>query len=274
VAPSAEPSSPAPSLPAVLIDTHAHLDDAKLARDEAGVLERARLAGVARVVSIGTDVPSSRVCAELARRQPMVLATAGIHPHDATEADETSWAELERLAAGERVVAVGECGLDYYRDLSPRDVQRRVFARHLALASAAGLPVVIHCRAAYAECLEVVRSERSAPVRGVLHCFQGDAAAARGALELGLFIAVGGSLTFPREEALRRVVATLPLERLLVETDAPYLTPRPKRGRNEPAYVQHVARRLAEVLGTSFERVAEATTANARTLFGIPDEPR
>ena len=258
--------------PIQLVDSHAHLDDRKLASQQDAILARAREAGVAAVVNIGADVASSRASVALARREAMVSAAVGIHPHDASEAVEASWGELERLAADDCVVAIGECGLDFYRDLSPRDVQRQVFARHLALAEAVGLPVVIHCRDAYAECLGIVRSERAAPVRGVLHCFQGDAAAARAALDLGLYVAVGGSITFPREEALRRVVADLPLERLLVETDAPYLTPRPKRGRNEPAYVRIVAQRLAEMLGVSFERVAEATTANARSLFGIAIE--
>ena len=257
----------------VLIDSHAHLDDRKLARQEEAVLARAREAGVASVVTIGVDVPSSRRAVEVAHRRSMVFATVGIHPHDASEADEAGWRELERLAADERVVAIGECGLDFYRDLSPRDVQRRVFAQHLALAERVGLPIVVHCREAYEECLDILRTERGGAVNGVLHCFQGDEAAARGALDLGLHIAVGGSLTFPREEALRRVVAELPLDRLLVETDCPYLTPRPKRGRNEPAYVAFVAQRLAAVLGTPLGRVAEVTTATARVLFGLPDEP-
>lgn len=260
-----------PSLPhAALIDSHAHLDDRKLASKQDELLARAREAGVAAVVNIGADVPSSRASVALAHRQPMVFATVGVHPHDARHADETSWAELERLAGDERVVAIGECGLDFFRDLSPRDVQRTVFARHLALAERLGLPVVIHCRDAYGDCLEVLRSERQAPVRGILHCFQGDAAAARGALDLGLHIAVGGSITFPREDALRHVVGALPLGRLLVETDCPYLTPRPRRGRNEPACVALVAERLASLFGVAFERVAEATTANARAVYGLP----
>ena len=256
-----------PSLP-VLVDTHAHLDDARLAKDEEGVLERARAAGVAWVVSIGTDLPSGRESIAHARRHEMVRATVGIHPHDASEATEAVWGELEGLVRSVKVVGVGESGLDFFRDLSPRDVQREVFARHLALAERAGLPIVIHCRDAYQDCLDVVRAERRPPVCGVLHCFQGGEAAARAALDLGLFLGIGGSLTFPREDALRRVVAGLPLERLVVETDAPYLTPRPKRGKNEPAYVRHVAERLASVLGVSLERVAAATTANAGELYG------
>ncbi|MFP4056709.1 MAG: TatD family hydrolase [Candidatus Brocadiia bacterium] len=255
--------------PVELIDSHAHLDDAKLAADEEGILARAREAGVCRVVNAGADLASSRASVELARRRPMVAAAVGVHPHDAASVTETVWAEVERLAGGAGVIAVGETGLDFYRDLSPREVQRRVFARHLALAEALDLPVIIHCREAYGECLDVVRAERAPPVRGVLHCFQGDRAAARGALDLGLCLGIGGVLTFPREDALRRVVAGLPLERLLVETDAPYLTPRPKRGRNEPAYVRFVARRLADVAGLSFERVAAATRATAGQLFGL-----
>jgi TatD DNase family protein len=253
-----------------LIDSHAHLDAPRLAAEEAAVLARAREAGVVAVVNAGADLPSSRAGIGLARREAMVFAAVGVHPHDADTVTEADWAELERLAADERVVAIGESGLDFFRDLSPRDVQRDVFARHLALADRLGLPVVIHCRDAYAEFLEVVRAERRPPVRGVLHCFQGDTATARAALDLGLRIGIGGSLTFPREEALRETVAALPLDGLLVETDAPYLTPRPKRGKNEPAYVRFVAERLAEVLGVPFEQVAEVTTANARGLFGLP----
>jgi TatD DNase family protein len=255
---------------AELIDSHAHLDARRLATEEAAVLARAREAGVVAVVNAGADLPSSRAGVALARREPMIFAAVGVHPHDADTVTEADWAELERLAADDRVVAIGESGLDFFRDLSPRDVQRDVFARHLALADRLDLPVIIHCRDAYAEFLDVVRSERRLPVCGVLHCFQGDAATAQAALDLGLRIGIGGSLTFPREEALREAVAGLPLDGLLIETDAPYLTPRPKRGKNEPAYVRFVAERLAEVLGASFERVAEATTANAQALFGLP----
>jgi len=234
------------------------------------MLARAREAGVVAVVNVGTDEATSRLAVALAERDPMVFATVGGHPHDAATFTESTWAEWRRLAAHPRVVAIGECGLDYFRDLSPRDVQRRVFARHLAMAKEVGLPVVIHCRDAYADCLEIARAELGVPARGVMHCFLGDEAAARQALDLGLYLGIGGSLTFPREEALRRVVAGLPLERLVVETDSPYLTPRPMRGRNEPAFVRFVAERLAGVLGRPLGQVAEATTANARVFFGLP----
>jgi len=234
------------------------------------VLARAREAGVVAVVSIGADETSSRQAVALAERHATVFAAVGGHPHDAATFTEAAWDEWRRLAAHPRVVAIGECGLDYFRDLSPRDVQRRVFARHLALAKDTGLPVVIHCRDAYDDCLDIVAAELGAPARAVMHCFLGGAAVARRALDLGLCLGIGGSLTFPREEAFRQVVAGLPLERLVVETDSPYLTPRPVRGRNEPAHVRHVAARLAGVLGVPFERLAAATTANARALFGLP----
>lgn len=252
---------------AVLVDTHAHLTDPQLAGDEDGVLARAEAAGVAAIVDVGTDLATSRAAIERARRCPAIFATAGVHPHDAKVADEAAFAELRRLAAEARVVAVGECGLDYFRDHSPRDVQRRVFARQLALAKELGLPAVIHCRDAYADCLDIVAAELGAEARGVLHCFLGDAASARRALDLGLHLGIGGGLT--RQEALRPVVAALPIERLLVETDCPYQTPRPRRGRNEPAFVRLVAECLAATLGVPFERVAEATTANARQLFRL-----
>ena len=258
---------------AELIDSHAHLDHWQMKGEAEAVLARARAAGVVTVVSIGADEASSRQSVALAQRHAMVCATVGGHPHDASDFTESTWAEWRRLAAEPKVVAIGECGLDYFRDLSPRDVQRAVFARHLALAKEVGLPVVIHCRDAYADCLEIVRSELGAPALGVMHCFQGDGEVARRALDLGLYIALGGSLTLPRNEALRQAVAALPLERLLVETDSPYLTPRPMRGTNEPAYVRLVAERLDGVLSVPLERVAATTTANARALFRLPHEP-
>lgn len=260
---------PTAQIPA-LVDSHAHLDDAKLAADEQGVIARARAAGVACVVSVGADMASSRAAIEIASRQSMVYASVGVHPHDASEVVESDWEVLERLGRRDKVVAIGESGLDYFRDLSPRAVQRQVFARHLALARAAALPIIIHCREAYGDCLDILAAEWPPPVCGVLHCFQGSAAVARRALDLGLTIGFGGSITFPREDALRRVAASLPLERLLIETDAPYLTPRPKRGKNEPAYVRFVAERLAALRGVPYENVAEITTANARSLFALP----
>lgn len=254
---------------AELVDTHAHLDDPKLASREDELLERARGAGVVAIVTVGADLPSSRLALALASRHEEVFAAVGVHPHEARAVGESDWAELERLARAERVVAVGECGLDFYRDLSPRPIQQTVFARHLALAARLRLPVIIHCRDAYQECFEVLRSACQAPVHGVLHCFQGDGSAARAALDLGLHIGLGGSITFPREEALKRVVAALPPDRLVVETDAPYLTPRPKRGRNEPAYVRHTAEHLAALLGMGFAALADQTTCNAAAVFGL-----
>ncbi len=240
-----------------------------MAGDLEAVLARAQAAGVAAVVDVGTDVASSRFVVATASSHPVLFATVGIHPHDAKTADEAALAELRQLAASTRVVAIGECGLDYFRDLSPREVQRRVFAQQLALSKELGRPAVIHCRDAYADCLDIVRAELGAEAHGVLHCFLGDAAAARRALDLGLHLGIGGGLT--RQEARRPVVAALPIERLLVETDCPYQTPRPRRGRNEPAFVRLVAECLADVLGVPFERVAEATTANARRLFRLAD---
>jgi len=253
-----------------LVDSHAHLDDPQLAAEEGEILRRAWEAGLVHVVTVGVDVASSRRAVSVARRIAQVSAAVGVQPHDAAGMAEGDWQELRSLARDGRVVAVGECGLDFFRDLSPRDVQRAVFARQLAMARELGLPVVVHCRDAYEECLEILQAELPAPVRGVLHCFQGDAAVARCALDLGLYLGIGGTLTLPRGEALRGVVRGLPLGRLLVETDAPCLTPRPKRGRNEPAYVRLVAECLAQVLGVSVSQVAEATTANARQVFRLP----
>ena len=255
---------------ALLVDSHAHLDHHKLARKEAAVLERARAAGVACIVNVGADLALCRSTVALARRVAVVYATVGVHPHDAAGLSAAHWAELERLSCEENVVAIGECGLDYFRDLSPRPVQREVFARHAALAQAGGLPIVVHCREAYADCLAVLAAECAAPIRGVMHCFDGDGGVARRALDLGLHIGIGGQITRPAGDKLRGAVPGLPLDRLLVETDCPYMTPRPLRGDNEPANVRIVAERLAELLDAPFEDVARATTRNARELFGLP----
>ncbi|MBM4037875.1 MAG: TatD family deoxyribonuclease [Planctomycetes bacterium] len=251
-----------------LVDTHAHLTDPQLAGDEAAILARAAAAGVAAIVDVGTDLATSRAAIHRAQQYRNVVANVGIHPHEAKTADDAAFAELRCLATQPQVVAIGECGLDYFRDHSPRDIQRRVFACQLAMAKELGIPAVIHCRDAYPDCLDIVAAELGVEPRGVLHCFLGDAAAARRALDLGLHLGIGGGLT--RQEALRPVVAALPLDRLLVETDCPYQTPRPRRGRNEPAFVRLVAECLAATLGLPLDRVAEATTANACHLLALP----
>ena len=252
------------------VDTHCHLADEAFDEDRDAVVERARAAGVTRIVAVGGGGPieASEKSAELAAADPALRATAGIHPHDARTYDDATEARIEALLARPEVVAVGETGLDYYYDHSPREVQRRALAHHLGLAERHGLPVVLHCRDAEDDLIEVLRSERRPPISGVVHCFTGDYDAARCYLDLGLHISVTGIVTFNKAADLRDVVRRLPLERLMVETDSPYLAPVPHRGRrNEPAYVAAVACCLAELLAVSPKDVAAATTKNALSLF-------
>ena len=256
-----------------LVDTHAHLDDEAFAADRDEVLTRARAAGVDTIITVGADLASSRQAVALAERHPWIYAAVGVHPHDAVQADEAALAELARLAGHERVVAIGEIGLDFYRDLSPRPAQREALWAQLALARRLDLPVVVHDREAHAEVLAALRDWAHGydGARGVLHCFSGDEDMAREAIGLGFYISFAGPLTYAKASRLQRLAATLPLDRLLVETDCPYLTPEPRRGRrNEPANVRLVAERMAALRGLPLAAVAQATTANAGRLFGLP----
>jgi TatD DNase family protein len=260
-----------------LIDTHAHLDFSKFDADRPAVLERAKAAGVAAILNVGVDVPSSRRAVALAEQYDAVYAAVGMHPHDAKKLDGAALAELRDLARHPKVVAVGEIGLDFYRDLSPREVQRRAFQSQLAWAGRLGKPVIIHDRDAHQEVLGVLTDWAaglgSSPLTGrpgVLHTFSGDLTMAEKAMELGFCLSISGPVTYQNAGRLPGIVQALPLDRLLVETDCPFLAPHPHRGqRNEPAYVHLVARRIAELKGISLADLAEVTTANARRLFGI-----
>lgn len=254
-----------------LFDTHAHLHFPEFAGDLAAVLERARAAGVRRMLTIGTDVATSRAAVALAAREPDVWAAVGFHPHDAAEADPAALAEIERLAAAPRVVAIGECGLDFFRDRSPREDQERCFRAQLALARRAGKPVLIHCRDAHAETLAILAEEGVAATGGIMHCFSGDTAIARRCLDLGLLVSLAGPVTYPKARALPEVATFVPADRLVVETDCPFLPPQPYRGkRNEPAYLAVTAARVAELRGEPLEALAARTTENARTLLRVP----
>jgi TatD DNase family protein len=246
-----------------LLDSHCHLDDSKFDADRDEVVERARAAGVAAMLAVGTGSgpPDLEAGLRLAERYPFVYATVGVHPHDAAKTSEETFQRLRELAAGAKVVAVGEIGLDYHYDLSPRPVQREVFLRQLEIAAEARKPVVIHTREAWEDTREALRGHT--PYGGILHCFTGDERQAREALDLGLYLAFGGVLTFPKAEDVRRAARIAPEDRLLLETDCPYLAPAPLRGRrNEPAFVVEVALRLAAERGQSVERIAETTTRN------------
>jgi len=255
-----------------VIDTHAHLDDPRFADDLADVVARAQAAGLERVVTIGTDAAASRTNIEIAGRFPLLRAAVGIQPNHVAEAQPGDWDVILELVNRPECVAVGETGLDRYWDRAPFALQEDYFARHLALGRQTGKPVVIHCREAGADVVRMLRAEFDArgPVAGVMHSFTGDAATAKACLEMGLYISFAGMLTYKNAEDLRRVAATVPLERLLVETDSPYLAPMPHRGkRNEPAYLLHTAECLAKVFGVVPRIVDEHTTRNARTLFSL-----
>jgi TatD DNase family protein len=256
-----------------LIDTHAHLDAEQFAADLPTVLERARAAGVTQVVAVATTAPSTAASVEIAARHPGVFATAGIHPNNILGEKPAAWDEVVALAAGGRVVGVGETGLDRHWHDTPFDVQEDYFARHLELSRRLHKPVVIHCREAEPDVLRLLRADfdRHGPVRGVMHSFTGTAETAEACLAMGLYLSFAGMLTYKNAAALREVAAKAPPDRVLVETDSPYLSPVPLRGkRNEPANVVHTAACLAGLLGLSPEALAERTTTNARALFGLP----
>lgn len=250
-----------------LVDSHCHLDDPKFDEDREQAIERALAAGVTRMLAVGTGngPPDLEVAVRLAERYPFVYATVGVHPHDASKATEETFARLRELTRHPKVVAIGEIGLDYHYDFSPRDVQRAVFDRQLAIAADAGKPIVIHTREAWED---TVAQVSALPYGGIMHCFTGDAAQARQALDLGFHLSFGGVLTFPKAEALREAARIPPDDRILVETDCPYLAPVPHRGkRNEPAFLVETARRLAEVRGTTADAIAELTTRNFERLL-------
>lgn len=254
-----------------LFDTHAHLHFPEFDTDREALLARAREAGVRRMLTIGTEPESSRAAVSLAAREAGVWAAVGIHPHDAGEADAAALAAIERLAAEPRVVAVGEIGLDYFRNLSPHEDQQRVFKALLGLARRVGKPAIIHCRDAHEDVLRILAEEGVAEVGGIMHCFSGDVELARRCLDLGLVISLAGPVTYPNARALPEVARFVPADRLVVETDCPFLPPQGYRGkRNEPAYLAITATRVAELRGEPVERLAARTTANACALLGIP----
>ena len=252
-----------------LVDTHCHLDLEPLASSVDAVLQRARAAGVRRCVSIGTSVQASRANVALARRHPGVVAAVGVHPNDADGVTDEALAAIDALAADGRVVAIGEIGLDYYRqDAAPAN-QARALRGFLAIARQHDLPVLIHCRNAYDALLAVLAEHRSSSMRGVMHCASGPPDFIRGALAMGFHISFAGNVTFPNAHALRQLVPLVPDDRLLIETDAPFLAPQPVRGqKNEPAYVAHTAAYLARLRGVTVEVLGAMTSRNADELFG------
>jgi len=257
-----------------LIDSHCHVAEPEFDGDRDAVLDRAAAAGVTTLVCVGATggVDTNRATLALAgmRRGVRVVASVGIHPHDASTADDAALTLLRQFASAPGVVALGETGLDYYYDHSPRAAQREAFARTAAMARELDLPLVVHVRDAHRDAAEILRQEPLSSAGGVIHCFTGDADDARRYLDLGLHLSVSGIVTFRNADALRQAVRSMPEDRLLIETDAPFLAPVPHRGkRNEPAHVRLVAEAVAQVQGRRFEAVARASAANASRVFRL-----
>lgn len=255
----------------MLFDTHAHLDEPALYPDLEGVLARAREAGVGLITTIGCDWRSSLMAVRIAEKYPaQVYAAIGVHPHEAKDLTPEQWDNLLQLAAADKVVAWGEIGLDYYYDHSPREVQRKIFRDQLAVAKQCGLPVIIHDRDAHQDVLDILKAERVGSNGGIMHCYSGSWEMAKQCLSLGFYISFAGPLTYHNAKTPLEVAARVPEDRLLVETDCPYLSPHPFRGKtNEPARVTYTAAKLAEIRGLEYERLAEITTANAKRIFNI-----
>jgi TatD DNase family protein len=268
----------------VFVDSHAHLEMPQFDADRDAMLARARDAGVEAIVAIGSGTgPGSLDCAlQIARQHEGLYATIGIHPHEAKLAAESDFAELEVLAVQPKVIAWGEIGLDYYYDHSPREVQQQVFVCQLEMATAARLPIVIHCRPseasdnAWNDCFDLLRRHwTSSGLAGIFHCFTGNLEQARAVLDLGFMISFAGNVTFPKALNIREAAQSIPLDRMLIETDSPFLAPVPHRGkRNEPAFVKEVARQIAELRGSTPEEIGGVTARNFYRFFGLAGDSR
>lgn len=253
-----------------MIDSHCHLDGKEFEEDLDAVLKRCAEQNVTRVISCGTDVSSSEKNAALAEKYPMIYAAAGIHPHEAYRIEEDTLPRLKALAGKEKVVAIGETGLDYFYNFSLPEVQRKALRLHIRLAREVKLPLIVHCRNAEEDLIEILKEENAAEAGGVIHCFTGSRETALACLELGFYLGVSGIATFKTAVGLADIFAGLPSERLLVETDSPYLAPVPHRGkRNEPSFVVHTAAKLAELKKIAVEEIEAFTTKNAETLFRL-----
>jgi TatD DNase family protein len=265
----------------MFVDSHAHLDGRQFDSDREQVIARAREAGVQTIVAIGNGdgPPTFDVGIQLAEKHPFMYATVGIHPHEARLADDTAYQTMERLARHPKVIAWGEIGLDYHYDHSPRETQKQVFSRQMELAEAAKLPLVIHNRPsdgsdnAWDDCLALIKQQWAQNgLGGILHCFTGNWSHAKQALDMGFMISFAGNLTFPKAQQIRDAALEVPLDRMLIETDSPYLAPVPHRGkRNEPAFVKETAGKLGELRGLSMEEVGERTSSNFYNFFELAE---
>ena len=268
---SASSFEPPPAASFELVDSHAHLDMAQFESDREAMIDRARQAGVRTLLAIAVDPNALDASLPFAERYDWIYAAAGVHPHEAQLATREHYEKLSALAKHPRFLAWGEIGLDYHYDHSPRDVQQRVFIEQLELARIAGLPVIIHCREAWEDCLTLLDQHwRSASLGGIFHCFTGTFEQARRGLDMGFLVSFAGNVTYPKAQNLREVAAQVPFESLLIETDSPYLAPQGQRGRrNEPAYVVEVAKTLGPVRNLPPEEIASATAANFRRFFRL-----
>ena len=254
----------------MLIDSHAHLEMHDFKNDLEEVIQRAKEAGIGYIFTVGTEKRDWKRALEIANAHSFIYVILGVHPHNAKEIDGETYELLKRLCQNEKVKAYGEIGLDFFRNLSPRPLQLKRFREQIGLAKDLGLPIVIHDRDAHRETVEILKSEKAEACGGIIHCFSGDYQMAKECIEMGFCISIPGTITFKNAEAFQEVVRKLPLESLLVETDAPYLAPVPFRGkRNEPSYVRYTAQKVSEIKKVSFEKVAEVTTENALRVFKL-----
>lgn len=253
-----------------LVDTHAHLDGERFHDDLDDVIQRANDAGVKTIITVGCDINSSQASIDLAQRYPNVYATVGVHPHNGAEITSESLKQLEQLAQHEKVVAIGEIGLDYYRNRCPHDQQQYAFRQQIQLAQRYKLPIVVHDREAHTDVMQILTEENAEAYGGVLHCFSGDLAMAEQCIAMGFYLSFTGTITYPKNDEIREIIRHIHTEHILVETDCPYLAPQQWRGkRNEPAYVVKTAETIAEIKGLSLADVARITSLNAQRLFGV-----
>jgi TatD DNase family protein len=254
----------------MLIDSHSHLEMPEFKKDLEEVIQRAKSSGLEYIFTVGTEKRDWNRALEIAHSHPSVYAILGVHPHNAREIDEETYPTLRKLCADDKVRAYGEIGLDFYRNLSPRGIQLKRFREQIVLAKELRLPIVVHDREAHQETLEILKSEKAEEYGGIIHCFSGDYEMAKECIEMGFLISIPGSITYKNAGGFQEVVKQIPLEALLVETDAPFLAPVPFRGkRNEPSYVRYTAQKVAEIKKVPFEKVAEVTTENAVRVYRL-----
>jgi len=254
----------------MLIDSHAHLDGSRFDNDREKIIENFKEDGIELIVNPGADVATSVKAVSLAKKHKNIYAAVGVHPHEAKTMDENTIEVLRELAANEKVVAIGEIGLDYHYDNSPRDIQKKWFREQIKLAKELDLPIIIHDRDAHEDTYNILKEENDDRLRGIMHCYQSSLEMSQQFIDLGFYISLAGPVTFKNAKTPKEVAEGVPLDKLLIETDSPYLTPHPHRGkRNEPAYVRYVAGMIAELKGLSYEEVAKKTAENAKKIFNI-----